>query len=111
MLPAWAFAIRPEQLSLPGYGRDTLCLNHLGSLLQAINEDNGCDTSKGEEVVAALHADGDGHCLVHAISSQEQKRRRKEEDDDDDDDDDVMMILPWRCQGDEGKKERSRQKR
>lgn len=62
-LPAWAFAIEASQLDQPGFGRDKGATGYLEPLLKAINLANG-----GESIVAALHADGDGHCLVHAIS-------------------------------------------
>lgn len=48
----------------PGYGRDrTGSVNYLEQTLEAIRKAND-----GEERLLPIHADGDGHCLVHAVS-------------------------------------------
>lgn len=58
-----AFLIEKEHLDTPGYGRDTTgSLGYLSDTLQMIEEANN------GECLVPLHSDGDGHCLVHAIS-------------------------------------------
>ena len=58
-----AFLIEKEHLDTPGYGRDgTGSLGYLNDTLEMIEEANGGDC------LVPLHSDGDGHCLVHAIS-------------------------------------------
>lgn len=59
-----AFLIEPEHIPVAGYGKDiTGSLDYLSETLKLIVESNG-----GEERLIPVHADGDGHCLVHAIS-------------------------------------------
>ncbi|BFZ16195.1 hypothetical protein BsWGS_19234 [Bradybaena similaris] len=59
-----AFLIDPQHLSIPGYGRDRSgshsYLQDTLHQIKAINEN--------EERLVPIHADGDGHCLVHAVS-------------------------------------------
>lgn len=58
------FLIEPEHISIHGYGKDmTGSLNYLSETLRMIVAANG-----GEERLIPIHTDGDGHCLVHAIS-------------------------------------------
>lgn len=59
-----AFLIEEENLDITGYGRDkTGSLRYLYGTLDIIK-----DVNNGEERLVAIHADGDGHCLVHAVS-------------------------------------------
>ncbi|GFQ96498.1 hypothetical protein TNCT_500001 [Trichonephila clavata] len=59
-----AFLIDPEHVQIPGFGRDvTGSMDYLSETLKLIISSNG-----GEERLLPIHADGDGHCLVHAIS-------------------------------------------
>uniref|UniRef100_T1J3E2 Uncharacterized protein n=1 Tax=Strigamia maritima TaxID=126957 RepID=T1J3E2_STRMM len=59
-----AFLIDPEHVEIIGYGRDVSGSgSYLADTLKLIRESNG-----GEECLVPIHADGDGHCLVHAIS-------------------------------------------
>ncbi|KAK3709537.1 hypothetical protein QZH41_018987 [Actinostola sp. cb2023] len=59
-----AFSIEPEYLETPGYGKDKSgSTNYLHGLLEEIKLVND-----NEERLVSLHVDGDGHCLVHAIS-------------------------------------------
>lgn len=59
-----AFVIDEENLSITGYGRDKSgSLKYLSGTLDVIK-----DVNDGEERLVAIHADGDGHCLVHAVS-------------------------------------------
>ncbi|GFW12571.1 hypothetical protein TNCV_818231 [Trichonephila clavipes] len=59
-----AFLIEPEHVQIPGFGRDvTGSMDYLSETLKLIISSNG-----GEERLLPIHADGDGHCLVHAIS-------------------------------------------
>lgn len=59
-----SFTIEPDYIDLPGYGQDTSgsagYLNGTLSLLRSYNNDR--------DALVPLHVDGDGHCLVHAIS-------------------------------------------
>ena len=56
------FLIEPEHIEVVGYGRErTGSMNYLRETLTAINGD-------GDEQLLPIHADGDGHCLVHAVS-------------------------------------------
>lgn len=58
-----AFFIEKEHLDTPGYGRDnTGSLGYLNDTLGSIEQANGGNC------LIPLHSDGDGHCLVHAIS-------------------------------------------
>ena len=59
-----AFSIEEGQLETAGYGRDRSgSARYLTETLQQLRVANGNKTS-----LVPLHADGDGHCLVHAIS-------------------------------------------
>lgn len=59
-----AFMIEDENTDVMGYGRDRTGSNlYLRGTLDSIEEVNG-----GEERLIPIHADGDGHCLVHAVS-------------------------------------------
>ncbi|GBM38732.1 Deubiquitinating protein VCIP135 [Araneus ventricosus] len=59
-----AFLIEPEHVNIPGFGRDiTGSMNYLSETLKLIKSSNG-----NEERLLPIHTDGDGHCLVHAIS-------------------------------------------
>ncbi|XP_068722589.1 deubiquitinating protein VCPIP1-like [Montipora capricornis] len=59
-----AFQIESEHIETAGYGRDkTGSLLYLKNTLEAIKVVND-----DEERLVPLHVDGDGHCLVHAIS-------------------------------------------
>ena len=59
-----AFQLEQEHLETSGYGRDkTGSQKYLQDTLKAVEAVNG-----GEDRLIPLHVDGDGHCLVHAIS-------------------------------------------
>lgn len=59
-----AFQIELEHVDTAGYGRDsTGSQSYLEQTLQAIKVVND-----NEERLVPVHVDGDGHCLVHAIS-------------------------------------------
>lgn len=59
-----AFLIEPEKIDVVGYGRDkTGSMRYLKNTLDAIYRVND-----NEERLLPIHADGDGHCLVHATS-------------------------------------------
>ena len=59
-----AFAIEPEYLETPGYGKDKSgAPSYLRGILEQIKVVNN-----SEDRLVPLHVDGDGHCLVHAIS-------------------------------------------
>ena len=59
-----AFSVEESQLETAGYGRDRSgSARYLMETLQQLREANGNETG-----LVPLHADGDGHCLVHAIS-------------------------------------------
>ncbi|XP_067655119.1 deubiquitinating protein VCPIP1-like isoform X1 [Haliotis asinina] len=59
-----AFLIDPEHLSVMGYGCDRsgskLYLRETLNIVQEVNDQ--------QEYLIPIHADGDGHCLVHAVS-------------------------------------------
>ncbi|XP_046335736.1 deubiquitinating protein VCPIP1-like [Haliotis rufescens] len=59
-----AFLIDPEHLSVMGYGCDRsgskLYLRETLNIVQEVNDN--------QEYLIPIHADGDGHCLVHAVS-------------------------------------------
>ena len=57
-----AFMIEPENLLIPEYGRDN-AVEYLEDTLKEILYVNG-----NEERLVPIYADGDGHCLLHAIS-------------------------------------------
>ncbi|ELT92345.1 hypothetical protein CAPTEDRAFT_100015, partial [Capitella teleta] len=64
LLASRAFLIKPEHIEVTGYGRDsTGSMGYLEQTLAAVRQSND-----GEERLVPIHADGDGHCLVHAIS-------------------------------------------
>ncbi|XP_033752592.1 deubiquitinating protein VCIP135-like [Pecten maximus] len=59
-----AFLIEEENLEVIGYGRDRSgSVRYLGDILKEIKLYND-----DEERLVPIHADGDGHCLVHAVS-------------------------------------------
>ncbi|KAI8501465.1 Deubiquitinating protein VCIP135 [Branchiostoma belcheri] len=59
-----AFQIAPEHVEIVGYGRDRSgSMQYLHDTLDAMKKVND-----KEERLIPIHADGDGHCLVHAIS-------------------------------------------
>ena len=59
-----AFSIEEAQLETAGYGRDRSgSARYLTQTLERLRAANGNKTG-----LVPLHADGDGHCLVHAIS-------------------------------------------
>ena len=59
-----AFSIEETQLDTVGYGRDRSgSVRYLSDILQRLRVSNENKTG-----LVPLHADGDGHCLVHAIS-------------------------------------------
>ena len=59
-----AFRIDPEHIDIAGYGRDRSgSARYLKDTLNVVQE-----TNENEERLIPIHADGDGHCLVHAIS-------------------------------------------
>ncbi|XP_066924821.1 deubiquitinating protein VCPIP1-like [Clytia hemisphaerica] len=57
-----AFLIEEQNLLIPGYGKDTAA-SYLHDTLDEIAKVND-----NEERLIPIHADGDGHCLPHAIS-------------------------------------------
>ncbi|KAJ0059254.1 hypothetical protein NL108_011293 [Boleophthalmus pectinirostris] len=59
-----AFLIEPEHVSTVGYGKDRSgSLIYLHDTLEEVKRANG-----GGECLIPVHVDGDGHCLVHAVS-------------------------------------------
>ncbi|XP_077580982.1 deubiquitinating protein VCPIP1 [Stigmatopora nigra] len=59
-----AFLIEPEHVSTAGYGKDRSgSLLYLHDTLEEIKRANG-----DRECLIPVHVDGDGHCLVHAVS-------------------------------------------
>lgn len=59
-----AFLIESEHVDAVGYGRDRSgSLSYLRDTLEAVRRANG-----GREGLVPVHVDGDGHCLVHAVS-------------------------------------------
>lgn len=59
-----AFLIEEENLEVIGYGRDRSgSVKYLADILNEIRLYNN-----NEECLIPIHADGDGHCLVHAVS-------------------------------------------
>lgn len=64
-LSKWVFAIEESFLDTMGYGRDRSgSVRYLEGVLDKLRQAN----SSKQEVLIPVHADGDGHCLVHAIS-------------------------------------------
>ena len=57
------FLIDPDHLEITGYGRDKSGSEYLEQTMNAIQKYND-----NEERLVPVHADGDGHCLVHAVS-------------------------------------------
>nr|CAD7438212.1 unnamed protein product [Timema bartmani] len=58
------FRIDSQHIDVPGYGRDVSgSANYLAGTLLLIKTTNG-----NRETLIPIHADGDGHCLVHAVS-------------------------------------------
>ncbi|XP_029447266.1 deubiquitinating protein VCIP135 isoform X2 [Rhinatrema bivittatum] len=59
-----AFLIEPEHVNTVGYGKDRSgSLVYLHDTLEDIKKANG-----NQECFIPVHVDGDGHCLVHAVS-------------------------------------------
>ena len=59
-----AFSIEENQLDTAGYGRDCFGADrYLKEILQQLHEAN-----LHAATLVPIHVDGDGHCLVHAIS-------------------------------------------
>ncbi|XP_034411424.1 deubiquitinating protein VCIP135 [Cyclopterus lumpus] len=59
-----AFLIEPDHVSTMGYGKDRSgSLAYLHDTLEEVKKANG-----GGECLIPVHVDGDGHCLVHAVS-------------------------------------------
>lgn len=59
-----AFRIDPELVDVAGYGRDVSgSLTYLRGTLALVRAHND-----GEDRLLPVHVDGDGHCLVHAVS-------------------------------------------
>lgn len=59
-----AFLIEPDHVSTMGYGKDRSgSLIYLHDTLEEIKKANG-----NRECLIPVHVDGDGHCLVHAVS-------------------------------------------
>ncbi|KAK7944273.1 hypothetical protein WMY93_000001, partial [Mugilogobius chulae] len=59
-----AFLIEPEHVTTVGYGKDRSgSLIYLHDTLEEVKRANG-----GRECLIPVHVDGDGHCLVHAVS-------------------------------------------
>ncbi|XP_029929955.1 deubiquitinating protein VCIP135 [Myripristis murdjan] len=59
-----AFLIEPDHVSTVGYGKDRSgSLIYLHDTLEEIKKANG-----NRECLIPVHVDGDGHCLVHAVS-------------------------------------------
>lgn len=59
-----AFLIEPDHVSIVGYGKDRSgSLIYLHDTLEEIKKANS-----NQECLIPVHVDGDGHCLVHAVS-------------------------------------------
>ncbi|XP_068197090.1 deubiquitinating protein VCPIP1 [Antennarius striatus] len=59
-----AFLIEPDHVSTMGYGKDRSgSLIYLHDTLEEMKKANG-----NRECLIPVHVDGDGHCLVHAVS-------------------------------------------
>ncbi|KAJ3596497.1 hypothetical protein NHX12_002904 [Muraenolepis orangiensis] len=59
-----AFLIEPDHVSTVGYGKDRSgSLIYLHDTLEEVKKANG-----NREILIPVHVDGDGHCLVHAVS-------------------------------------------
>ncbi|XP_058483141.1 deubiquitinating protein VCPIP1 [Solea solea] len=59
-----AFLIEPDHVSTMGYGKDRSgSLIYLHDTLEELKKANG-----NRECLIPVHVDGDGHCLVHAVS-------------------------------------------
>lgn len=59
-----AFLIEPDHVSTMGYGKDRSgSLIYLHDTLEEVKKANG-----NKECLIPVHVDGDGHCLVHAVS-------------------------------------------
>jgi len=59
-----AFLIEPDLVSTVGYGKDRSgSLLYLHDTLEEVKKANG-----NRECLIPVHVDGDGHCLVHAVS-------------------------------------------
>ncbi|BET02542.1 valosin containing protein (p97) p47 complex interacting protein 1 [Nesidiocoris tenuis] len=58
-----SFSIPPRHLGIPGFGKDNASFEYLQDTLKVLLPYNN-----NVENLVPLHVDGDGHCLVHAIS-------------------------------------------
>ncbi|XP_078481111.1 deubiquitinating protein VCPIP1-like [Ciona intestinalis] len=64
VLGSRSFHISPTHIDVEGYGKDrTGSINYLQTLLDTLKT-----AHNNEERLIPIHADGDGHCLVHALS-------------------------------------------
>ncbi|KAH7935007.1 hypothetical protein HPB52_002652 [Rhipicephalus sanguineus] len=64
VLAVRAFRIDPELVDVAGYGKDVSgSLSYLRGTLALVRAHND-----GEDRLLPVHVDGDGHCLVHAVS-------------------------------------------
>ncbi|KAK9499362.1 hypothetical protein O3M35_002410 [Rhynocoris fuscipes] len=57
-----SFKIETRHLEIPGYGKDVSASEYLAETLKIILPNDN------QNSLVPIHADGDGHCLVHAIS-------------------------------------------
>ncbi|XP_065191059.1 deubiquitinating protein VCPIP1-like [Sycon ciliatum] len=58
-----SFVVDVQHLDKVGYGVDKMSFAYLSEILEIVY-----DTNNKRNCLVPLHADGDGHCLVHAIS-------------------------------------------
>ncbi|XP_025080407.1 deubiquitinating protein VCIP135-like isoform X2 [Pomacea canaliculata] len=58
-----AFLLDSEHVNIEGFGRDPSSAAYLADTLEAVKKVNDDD-----ERLIPIYADGDGHCLVHAVS-------------------------------------------
>lgn len=63
-LSSHAFHIDPAHLNIPYYGTD--CSGSLAYLSETLSIIKAANDN--EEILVPIHTDGDGHCLVYAIS-------------------------------------------
>nr|KAG5695436.1 hypothetical protein BaRGS_033561 [Batillaria attramentaria] len=64
MLSDRAFLLDPEHIDIAGYGRDhSGSATYLAATLNVVRQVN-----EEDDRLIPIHADGDGHCLVHAVS-------------------------------------------
>lgn len=63
-LGGYSFSIDPDHITLPRYGRDESgSVDYLSGTLSLLRSYNS-----NRDALVPLHVDGDGHCLVHAVS-------------------------------------------